>query len=239
MVVPKPKALDVPYHPPPPLPEGSHSLYVCGGPNQGKTTLLLALLLSKPTKKHPDRPRYYNKFFDSIDVISPSLETLPIKQMGLAPEKLHSEFNDGVLQAIIDREHDAPNRHSLVLIDDAIHEVGTCPPSILKACLNRRHCTHDSTQEGKAGLSLWITSQHYKMLAPRCRANMSHLILFGTRNRQQRDAIRTEVMHDLTDKECQGVFRLAWSEPHGFLFVDLTRDRDQRYYANFSPIKFE
>lgn len=239
LVVPKELELDIPYRPPAPLPAGSHALYICGGPNQGKTTTMLAMLLSKPTKKHPDRPRYYNKFFDSIDIISPSFETLPVKQMRLPPEKMHSEFTDETLQLIIGRLHDSPNGHGLVIIDDAIHDIGSCPPSILKACLNRRHCVHDCQQEGKGALSLWITSQHYRMLAPRCRANMSHLILFSTRNRQQRDAIRTEVMHDLTDRQCQDVFRLAWPEPHTFLFVDLTKDRDQRYFANFSPITFE
>jgi hypothetical protein len=237
IVVPRETPLDSPYTPPP-LPRGSHSFYICGGPGQGKTTTILGLLLSKPTKRFPERPRYYNGFFDSVDFISPSMETLPLKKMGLPDEQLHSDFTDGVLQGIIERNHDGPNGHHLVVIDDAIHEIGTCPPSILKAVLNRRHCVHDSSQDGKGGLSLWITSQHYKMLAPRCRANMSHLILFPTRNRQQRDAIRTEVMHDLTDQECQDVFRLAWPDPHSFLFVDLTKDRAQRYFANFSLISF-
>jgi len=60
-----------PYKPFDPLPK-RFSMYICGSPASGKTSLWTSMLLSHPTKKAPKKPRYYYRFFDNINLISGS-----------------------------------------------------------------------------------------------------------------------------------------------------------------------
>ena len=77
---------DLPFIPTAPLPKKSFAMYIVGSPGSGKTNLLLSLMLSHPTKKKRNIPRYYWKFFDHIHVISGSLQTLPKKFLDKLPD---------------------------------------------------------------------------------------------------------------------------------------------------------
>ena len=68
---------------------------------------------------------------------------------------------------------------------------------------------------------------------------MSHLIVFATKNKKELDALRDEVMVDLTQKEQDEVLDLAWKNKYGFLFIDLYKKKPDRYYQNFNKIVFE
>ena len=52
---------DLKYIPKNPLPKRG-SMYICGAPGSGKSSLWYAMLLSKPTKSKPTDRRYYNKY---------------------------------------------------------------------------------------------------------------------------------------------------------------------------------
>ena len=47
---------DLPYIPEEPLPKKSFLLYINGSPASGKTSLMMSLLTSHPTKKSPLKP---------------------------------------------------------------------------------------------------------------------------------------------------------------------------------------
>jgi len=227
----------IPYTPTQPLPKRG-SLYICGTPASGKTTLMTSLLLSHPTKKSSQKPRYYYRFFDRVELISNSLQTLPLKKFGLPEDQTHSQYSDGLLESIIQDMREDANYNSLIVLDDCIRDLSRSK-ILTKTILNRRHCTHNPSVESQASLSVWITSQKYNMLPLSLRCNMSHVVVFRTTNKAELTAIKDELMTDLNPSQQDEILKLAWDRPYGFLFINVYAARDSRYYSNFDLIQVD
>jgi hypothetical protein len=226
-----------PYKPFDPLPK-RFSMYICGSPASGKTSLWTSMLLSHPTKKAPKKPRYYYRFFDNINLISGSLQTLPIKKFGLPEDQLHNKYSDTLLNEIIDDIQADENYNSLIVLDDVIRDL-TRSKILTSVILNRRHITQNSNEDDMASLSLMITSQKFNMLPLSLRCNMSHIIIFKTTNTAELRAIKDEVMADLNPQQQDEILNLAWSEPYSFLFIDVFAPRNKRYYKKFDLIEID
>jgi len=226
-----------PYTPFSPLPK-RFSIYICGSPASGKTSLWTSMLLSHPTKKAPKKPRYYYRFFDNINLISGSLQTLPIKKFGLPEEQLHNKYSDGLLNEIIEDIQGDENYNSLIVLDDVIRDL-TRSKILTSVILNRRHCTQNPNEDDMASLSLMITSQKFNLLALSLRCNMSHVIIFKTTNNAELRAIKDELMADLNPQQQDEILDLAWSEPYSFLFIDVFASRNKRYYKKFDLIEID
>jgi hypothetical protein len=226
-----------PYKPFDPLPK-RFSMYICGSPASGKTSLWTSMLLSHPTKKSPKTPRYYYRFFDNINLISGSLQTLPIKKFGLPESQLHNKYSDGLLNEIIEDIREDENYNSLIVLDDVIRDL-TRSKILTSVILNRRHITQNPSEDCMASLSLMITSQKFNMLPLSLRCNMSHIIIFKTTNSAELRAIKDEVMADLNPAQQDEILNLAWSEPYSFLFIDVFASRNKRYYKKFDLIEID
>jgi hypothetical protein len=226
-----------PYTPFEPLPK-RFSLYICGSPASGKTSLWTSMLLSHPTKKAPKKPRYYYRFFDNINLISGSLQTLPIKKFGLPESQLHNKYSDGLLNEIIEDIREDENYNSLIVLDDVIRDL-TRSKILTSVILNRRHITQNPSECDMASLSLMITSQKFNMLPLSLRCNMSHIIIFKTTNSAELRAIKDEVMADLNPAQQDEILNLAWGEPYSFLFIDVFAPRNKRYYKKFDLIELD
>ena len=224
-----------PYTPFSPLPK-RFSMYICGSPASGKTTLWTSLLLSHPTKKKPKTPRYYYRFLDRIELISCSLQTLPLKKFGLPEPQLNNKYSDELLESLIEDMRAGENNNNLIVIDDCIRDI-TRSKIVSKTILNRRHCTYDKEQEDSASLSLMITSQKYNLLPLSFRCNMSHVIVFKTTNTAELNAIKDELMGDLDKEQQNEILRLAWGRNHGFLMIDVFAPKERRYFSNFDSIE--
>tara|TARA_R100001163_G_scaffold11166_1_gene10203 strand:- start:3597 stop:4397 length:801 start_codon:yes stop_codon:yes gene_type:complete len=226
---------DLPYRPAPPLPAKSFAMYICGQPASGKTTLWNSMLISHPTKKKPEIPRFYYRFFDKCFLISPSMNTLPLNKLRLNEERMFLKFNDETLEDIIETEREDENLNNLIILDDCIRDL-TKSKILCKTILNRRHATQNPQEEGQSGLAIMITSQKYNALPLMLRCNMSHIIVFRTENQKELNAIKEELMGDLDDKTANEVLKTAWNKKHGFLFIDATKPTKDRYYQNFNKI---
>jgi hypothetical protein len=196
------------------------------------------MLLSHPTKKAPKKPRYYYRFFDNIDLISGSLQTLPIKKFGLPESQLHNKYSDTLLKEIIDDIQGDENYNSLIVLDDVVRDL-TRSKILTSVILNRRHITQNSNEDDMASLSLMITSQKFNLLPLSLRCNMSHVIIFKTTNNSELRAIKDELMADLNNQQQDEILNLAWSEPYSFLFIDVFAPRNKRYYKKFDLIEIE
>jgi hypothetical protein len=225
------------YKPFEPLPK-RFSMYICGSPASGKTSLWTSLLLSHPTKKNTKTPRYYYKFFESINIISGSLATLPIKKFGLPENQLHNKYSDELLQDIIEDIREDDNYNSLIVLDDTIRDL-TRSKILTSVILNRRHITQNPSECDMASLSLIITSQKFNLLPLSLRCNMSHIIVFKTTNNAELNAIKNELMCDLNPQQQDEILDLAWSEPYSFLFIDVFAPKDRRYYKKFDLIEID
>jgi hypothetical protein len=101
---------DLAYKPKSPLPAKSFCMYIVGSPGSGETNLWQSLLLSKD-------PKYYNKFFDLVHLISGSLATLPKKVTKALPEERKSnQFSDELLTEIVQKLQSGENTNNLIII---------------------------------------------------------------------------------------------------------------------------
>jgi len=226
---------DLPYIPSDPLPKKNFSMYICGFASSGKTTLLLSMLLSHPTRKNPCTPRFYYRYFDKIFLFSPSRQTLPLDKLRLDGDRVFDKYSDEALEQIIDDERDGENLNNLIILDDSIKQIKN-KPGFHRLILNRRHITHNNGEEGQAGLSIIVTSQKYNALDLIARTNMSDVILFRTENNKELNAIKEELMSDLSPTQQNEVLRLAWDQKYSFLLIKAYNGTPDRYYRRFDKI---
>ena len=221
---------DIAYRPKSPLPAKSFAMYIVGSPGSGKTNLWQSLLLSKD-------PKYYNKFFDLVHLISGSLATLPKKVIKALPEERKSnQFSDELLTEIVETLRSGGNTNNLIILDDVIKDLKRSK-ILSKVFLNRRHCTHDEGQAKNGGLSIMVTSQKYTLLPLEQRTACSHAILFKSANKQEIDRIREEIMFDSGPAQQDALLKEAWKEPYSFLFIAINAPRDQKYFIKFDRVE--
>ena len=229
---------DLPYIPADPLPKKSFALYIVGFSSSGKTTLLLSMLLSHPTKKKPDIPRFYYRFFDKIFLISPSKDTLPLEKLKIDESRIFAKYNNEVIEEIVDTEKEGENLNNVIVIDDSIKQIKN-NPRFHSLILNRRHITQNPDEDNQAGLSIIVMSQKYNAADLITRVNMSDIILFRTENSKELNAIKEELMSDL-DKDLQTkVLKLAWKDKYSFLYIKNYLPTKDRYYVKFDKIIFD
>ncbi len=226
---------DLPYIPSKPLPAKSFAFLIVGQPGSGKSTLWNSLLLSHPTKKKPNTPRFYYRYFDHIYLISPSLQTLPLNKLNLNPDRMFNQYTDPLLEDILNEELNGDNLNNLIILDDSVRDL-TRSKILCRTILNRRHCTQNNNEDGKAGLSIMITSQKYNMVPMALRLNMSNIIVFRSENQRELDTIKNELLGDLTKNEQNELLKIAWQDKHDFLFIDNFKPKKERYYRNFDRI---
>ena len=226
---------DLAYIPTAPLPKRA-SIYLSGAPGSGKSSLWYALLLSKPTKRSKKSKKYYNKYFDHIEIVSNSLSTVPLNKFKLPGDQTHGKYSDDLLMEIISKLKQGKNINSLIILDDCIRDLSKS--KVLCSLLqNRRHLTQNPNEEGCANLSIWISGQKFNLLPLVLRTAVSHCAIFKSTNSQEKKAIKNELMSDLDNDTADEVLDLCWDRPHGFVFIDVNAQRGDRYFSNFDKIE--
>jgi hypothetical protein len=214
-----------------PLPAKSFCMYIVGAPGSGKTNLWQSLLTSK-------KPRYYWKLFDSVHLISASMGTLSKQVTSKLPDnKKHDQFEDSLLEHIVESLRIGPNGNNLIILDDVIKDLKRSK-ILSKVFLNRRHCTHSTEQPGNGGLAVMVTSQKYTLLPLEMRTACSHVIVFKSQNRQEIDRIKDELMFDLSPDLQDTLLQEAWAESHSFLLIIVNAPRGERYFIKFDQVVF-
>ena len=229
---------DLPYIPADPLPKKSFAMYIVGFSSSGKTTLLLSMLLSHPTRKKPDTPRFMYRLFDKVFLISPSKDTLPLHKLKIDESRIFSKYNNEVIEEIIDNEKEGENLNNVIVIDDSIKQIKN-NSRFHSIILNRRHLTQNPDEDNQAGLSIIVMSQKYNAADLITRVNMSDIILFRTENSKELNAIKEELMADL-DKPIQDkLLKLAWKDKYSFLYIKNYLPTKDRYYVRFDKVIFD
>ena len=233
------KMSDLAYIPAKPLPVKKFSLYVIGSPGSGKTSLIMSLFLSHPTKRNPNRNKYYYKFFDVINLISSSLNTLPKTFTSKIPDdQQHLHYSDELLTNILDNLYEGDNVNSVVILDDVIRDLSKSK-ILSKLYLNRRHITHNNQLEGQGSMSIITTSQKYSLLSLHHRVVQSDIILFRAQNNSEINRIKDELLVDLDSEAQDELLTLAWSTPYSFLYIKLNEPKVNKYYVKFDKVMFD
>lgn len=215
----------------------SMSALFVGAPGSGKTSLVTSLLLSHPTRQNPKHPLYYYRFFDSVYIVSGSLQTLDIESFGLPENQVSDHYSEDVLIDILDELKQSDNSNSLVWLDDVIVDLSSADRTLNTAILNRRHITQNDKDNTRAELSIWVSTQKYNMLPLRYRTNITAFFLFETSNKSELTSIRNELLGDLTRSQQDAVFELCWSEPHSFLYINTVAKKGERLHCRFDRIE--
>ncbi len=222
---------DLPFIPKNPLPIKSFAMYIVGSPGSGKTNLLIGLLTSK-------KPKYYKRFFDRVEIISESIQTLPKSFLKLLnDEQQHDKFNDDLIYNIVNKMKNTNNDNNLIVIDDCVRSINRSK-NLSKLYLNRRHITHDPEKEGNGGLSIITTSQKYTLLPLEFRTANSDIILFKTSNAMELQKIKDELLYDLDKDKQDELLKMAWNKKYNFLYVKVNAPLEDKYYINFDKVIF-
>jgi GTPase SAR1 family protein len=219
----------LPFIPEQPLPPKNFAMMLVGSPGSGKTNLMLQLLMSHPTKKNKDKPRYYYGLFDSIVLISPSMATLPSSFLKkLDDDRTHMKFSDELITDIINNMYEGANVNNLLVLDDCIRDLSRSK-NLSKVFLNRRH---------NASLSIIVTNQKYSLLPLEFRNSLSDIIIFKCSNKNEINRIKDEIMFDLDSSMQDLLLEQAWSEPYSFLYVKPNKPLQDKYYIKFDKVEF-
>jgi len=234
----------LPFIPEAPLPPKNFAMMLVGSPGSGKTNLFLQMLMSHPTKKNKDKPRYYYGLFDRIELISPSMATLPSSFLKkLDEDRMNMKFSDELITDIINSMYEAPNVNNLIVLDDCIRDLSRSK-NLSKVFLNRRHITHDEEQKDEenpdnASLSIIVTNQKYSLLPLEFRNALSDIIIFKSSNRNEINRIKDEIMFDLSPELQDQLLNEAWSKPYSFLYVKPNQPLENKYFIKFDKIQFD
>lgn len=155
------KALDkinnkIPY----PLPKASFAMLLLSARGNGKTTLLINMLLQG-----------YKGVFHNVWIFSPTLYSDPKwKAIKVDEQKLFEEYSDEFLQSIIDFQdlEENKNKFGLIVFDDCIGMFSR--NSLIGSFLTKARWHR---------LSLIFSLQYTKYLSPMMRANMTSVIVLG------------------------------------------------------------
>lgn len=231
----------MPFKVPYPLPQKNFAMLVCGPPGSGKTNFWLDLIWAKGNK------RMYRGLFHNIFIWSGSMQTLPDeiindKEKGVPVDHQFEVFDPTHVQQLIQALNDGPNEDHLLIFDDMIADLNKCP-QLAKLFYNRRHAAHDRNQDGKASISIIVTTQKFNKMHLDYRAALSHLALFGTMCDKERAAYTSEFMTDITNDQREEMFEACWphlydpdGRKHGFIFMDLYKSKYNKYFQNFNKI---
>ena len=103
-----------------PLTKKSGAFFFVGKPSSGKTSLWLSLLLSHGRGVSTG---FYRKF-DKVYLFSGSLDTLPMKELGLDSGRIFDSYDENKLKEIIKNEKDScDNNNVLIIFDDLIRDL--------------------------------------------------------------------------------------------------------------------
>lgn len=233
----------LPFIPEKPLPPKNFAMMLVGSPGSGKTNLMLQMLMSHPTKKNKNKPRYYYGLFDRIELISPSMATLSSSFLKkLDDDRTHMKFSDELITDIINSMYEGPNVNNLIVLDDCIRDLSRSK-NLSKVFLNRRHITHDENQKDEdnsdnASLSIIVTNQKYSLLPLEFRNSLSDVIIFKCSNKNEINRIKDEIMFDLDSSTQDLLLEQAWSEPYSFLYVKPNKQLQDKYYIKFDKVEF-
>ena len=232
----------LPFIPSSPLPCKNFAMLISGSPGSGKTNLLIQLLMSHSTKK-VKKNRYYYGLFDKIELISPSLATLPEAfKKNLDDSQKHNKFSDELIEKIINEFYQGDNTNNLLLLDDCIKDLNRSK-ILSKIFLNRRHiCQNNDKQTEEnpytASLSIIVTSQKFSLLPLEFRAALSDIIVFKSSNKSEINRIKDELLFDLSPEDQDKLLNESWRLPYSFLYIKPNNTLENKYFIKFDKVVF-
>jgi hypothetical protein len=211
-----------------------------GPSSTGKTTVICNLLLN-----------HYKGAFEKIYIFSPTIKVdrtwdavveyakKELKQNNNKQEQFTFEtYKEEDLQRIIDtqfkvveymKNNNYKKLYSIcIIVDDFVDNVKFCHSnnSLLNSLyIKGRH----------AAISTITTTQKFRCLSSVIRTQLTELYVFPLRNNQDLEAVVDEVSAVADKKKILALYRMATSQPHHFLYINLlTHDKSKMFFDSLT-----
>ena len=199
-----------------PLPRNTFCWLIVGAPGSGKTNLLLNLI----NKNN----RFYNKKFDRVYFVSPSVHTIG-EQLGVHAKRLFSDLSklDTILEINLEFKKANPGHRALLILDDMSHvfKRANNQKELIKLIQNRRHY----------GMSIMIVAQKINKIPLEVRALCDHLCMFNTPHSSEWKIVNEEF--NPFQVSLNSLRPVIFKTPHDFLYMDLM---GHKMYRNFEEL---
>jgi len=220
------------------LPRLSSRICVAGPSGVGKGVLVMQLLTN---------PEFYRGCFERIYYFSQSakvdsnllgLKAYCEKELGQTEECLFSEFDEGFLRELLDRQlkitqylkaKGAKKAMGVcVVIDDFIDM-----PSVVRKA---NGVLSSIAIRGRHGnVTCFYMTQKYRALGTEIRTNFNALMFFRQRSRFDLEAFLEENSAIIPKEQLYQMYVKATNKDHGFLFCDLMQSNpDRMFYSSFN-----
>jgi len=187
----------------------------------GKTNLIINLL---------DRPRFYKNKFDKVVLFSNTYYSDNIWKSckTIDPENVHIDYSDDVLEQIIEEQissvDDEEPLNTLIIFDDIIQQISKTKSMINKLIMRNRHYY----------LTIWITTQKYSLVSPTIRNNTSYYVLFGIKNKKEKEFITNELSDNVNEEDFTKIWNYALDgKNYNFLVISVKDSPDKIYRKQF------
>ena len=216
---------------PKPLPQTyNHFLILSAPPRSGKSTWIMNCLCKQG--------KVYNKKFDVVYIVSPSLKTAKEDPFEcLPPEQIENELTVDFLERFVNEVTESGKR-VLLLLDDVVNDIRKnkgVDKALAKILYNRRHITADGGDEAN-GISVWLTTQAYNRIPLMIRKVATGLIAFKLKNVKEIQSIFDEYVVGLTKDQFIDILKYVYRSPFDFLYINMDQPWDDMYHRNFSQL---
>ena len=216
---------------PKPLPQTyNHFLILSAPPRAGKSTWIMNCLCKQG--------KVYNKKFDVVYIVSPSLKTAKEDPFEcLPPEQIENELTVDFLERFVNEVSESGKR-VLLLLDDVVNDIRKnkgVDRALAKILYNRRHITADGGDEAN-GVSVWLTTQAYNRIPLMIRKVATGLIAFKLKNVKEIQSIFDEYVVGLTKDQFIDILKYVYRSPFDFLYINMDQPWDDMYHRNFSQL---
>eukprot|EP01050_Picozoa_sp_SAG11_P007723 SAG11_NODE_653_length_7913_cov_86.345790_6_plen_250_part_00 len=211
----------------------NHFLILTAPPRAGKSTWIQNCLCKKG--------KVYNRKFDKIYIVSPSLKTAKNNPFECIPEdQIENELTVDFLNRFYD-EVEGSGERVLLLLDDVVNDIRKnkgVDKSLAKILYNRRHITADGGDEAN-GVSVWLTSQVYNRIPLMIRKAANGIIAFKLKNVKEIMSIYDEFVVGMTKEQFMLVLKYVYKNPYDFLFMNMDEPFDEMYHRGFNKLIFK
>lgn len=180
----------------------------------------------------------YNKVFDKIYVVSPTIGNESIKNdpfKALPENQIYRELTldnlDEIQKNLEENRSDEIN--SVLILDDVGSELKkskAIEKKLISIIQNRRHLY----------TSIFILLQKFRDAPTGIRNNMSHFTSFRPKNMIERESIINE-MFNFNKEQSNSLMEYVFDDKHDFLYVDLSLRNSGQYmfYKNFNLLEIK
>lgn len=206
--------------------------FVCvlnAGVASGKTTTIVNMLYN---------PNFYRGLFDSIIIMSPTIENDLTWHTALNDDTVtvitgdKLDQTDDIIKAIFNvktkevqeaEERGEIPKQTLLILDDMLGMLGKKFDNMI-------------TRHRHPRISVLVTTQDFRSMPPKVRSNASHYMIYRTQNQKELAKIIEEFANNYGTQKFQECYDMCTREKHSFMCL---HQRDKKIYKKFDELIYD